>query len=226
MTADDSLHERPRGVADTMRAPAPWALRARGYLLAVRAAQSGPHASAEPLLRPFPGGLGFVLFVDYSEAPVGPYHELLFIPGTLGLRGGRLPTVSKIYVSTQASVDNGRRNWGIPKELARFDVRYGEGGVDRVRMQVGGTPVVELALAAFGLSVPVASWLLPKRLRSLGQQHEGRTFITRPRARGRAQPAKLLHAWADGVRFPPLDRVLASLSLTEVAMTFPEPEVA
>jgi hypothetical protein len=34
-------------------------------------------------------------------------------------------SISKIYVSTQDSIDNGQKNWGIPKEMAHFEVQYG-----------------------------------------------------------------------------------------------------
>jgi len=62
--------------------------------------------------------------VRYKSGPAGPYDELLFVPGNL-----KNPTtdkkaalsVTRIYVSSLASVVNGRRNWNIPKHLGRFE---------------------------------------------------------------------------------------------------------
>jgi len=81
-------------------APAPWPLRADGYALVLR--------------QPSGRGVRCAMFVDYAASPVGPYRELLMIDRTIAIAGRRFPTISSIYVSTQESVDNGRRNWGIP----------------------------------------------------------------------------------------------------------------
>lgn len=69
-------------------------------------------------------GLGILMIVRYADSPVGPYDELLYsLPfkrPTLGmeiLAPRRLPV---IYVSSEASLRNGRTNWGIRKELADF----------------------------------------------------------------------------------------------------------
>ncbi|ETV91168.1 hypothetical protein H310_14175 [Aphanomyces invadans] len=86
-------------------------------------------------------GLGFVMLIRYTDSPVGPYDELLLVPGAFtppspgnpiartnhmketflqahGLLAAR--RVTRIFVSTEASLRNGRRNWGIRKELADF----------------------------------------------------------------------------------------------------------
>lgn len=209
-----------------MLAPAPWQLRAQAYLLALKFAETSPFTALAGLVEPRIGPLAFALFVDYAEAPVGPYRELLFIPGTYRFGAQRWPSITKIYVSTQASIDNGRRNWAIPKELASFDVSYGVDGVDRIRMDVDGVRAVELVFAPRSPRVPCASWLLPPRLRTLAQPDGERTLITRPRAHGKLQHARVVEAWSDGRHFPALSRarVFASFKLTEVALTFPAAE--
>ena len=62
--------------------------------------------------------------VDADTLPslaVGPYDELMIIPGLFSRPGkdGGEPSyalaITRIYVSTVASVANGRRLWGIPK---------------------------------------------------------------------------------------------------------------
>lgn len=76
-------------------------------------------------------GLGIVMMVRYSNSPVGPYDELLYsLPfkrPSLGLQllaPRRLPV---IYVSSEASLRNGRVNWGIRKELAEFSFSEAKG---------------------------------------------------------------------------------------------------
>ncbi|MCD0165179.1 hypothetical protein IHN58_05875, partial [Deinococcus sp. 12RED42] len=82
------------------RAGPPWTLRGAG-LVAVFA------------------GRGVLMLVRYASSPVGPYDELLWAE-VRGSPVGRRPQVTRIVVSTEASVVWGRRNWGIPKELASF----------------------------------------------------------------------------------------------------------
>ena len=98
--------------------PAPWKLRGDGYMFMIklplprgRAELFAPTELAEARF----GQFGWVMYVDYAASPVGPYRELLFNPGTFRFGARRLPSITKIYVSSQASVDSGRHNWGIPK---------------------------------------------------------------------------------------------------------------
>src|SRR5574343_636748 len=111
-------------------APAPWTLRGRGYILAIRMPQAVlddcPHTPAE-LRASRRGALSLAMLVDYAESPAGPYQELLFIPGTFDFQGQRHPSISRIFVSTMASVVNGRRNWGIPKDRCDFSIDWQPG---------------------------------------------------------------------------------------------------
>lgn len=70
---------------------------------------------------------------------MGPYDELLLIPGMAAFpdlpgqrgaaRGGRSAlSISKIWVSSEASMYCGRANWGIPKQLAEFQWTYDSSG--------------------------------------------------------------------------------------------------
>ncbi|OBZ73857.1 hypothetical protein A0H81_05843 [Grifola frondosa] len=69
----------------------------------------------------FRGGAGVVTILRYTDSPIGPYDELMIIPGEFtNPSGARLPRITRIFVSTLESVYNGRRNWNFPKELAKF----------------------------------------------------------------------------------------------------------
>jgi hypothetical protein len=208
----------------TRDAPPPWELRSRSYVLALRREANDPYRTRSELVDARPWPLGYVMFVDYAASPVGPYFELLFIPGSFRFGARRLPSITKIYVSTQASVDNGRRNWAIPKELATFAVRYDVEGVDHLIMQVHDRQVVELAIRPSVPRLPFTTALMPRRLRTLGQTLDGRTAITAPSARALVQPAKVVRAWSDPSHFPALSpqRVAACAMLSNVKLTFPK----
>lgn len=68
--------------------------------------------------------LGSVQIIRYLSSPLGPYDELTYVPGNMTYKVGASfisgPSITRIYVSSAASIVNGRRNWNIPKELARF----------------------------------------------------------------------------------------------------------
>lgn len=66
-----------------------------------------------------------VQVIRYSETPVGPYDEMLMIPGKFEYpdeKGGTRANlrITRIYVSQEKTCWNGRMNWNIPKHLARF----------------------------------------------------------------------------------------------------------
>ncbi|PWI71341.1 hypothetical protein PCL_11435 [Purpureocillium lilacinum] len=80
------------------------------------------------------GGLSMIQIIRYRDSPVGPYDELLVVPGSFdwsrdgpdGRREvGRNPRITRIYVSQKHTCYNGRVNWNCPKHLARFDWDYG-----------------------------------------------------------------------------------------------------
>ncbi|MBW0475311.1 hypothetical protein O181_015026 [Austropuccinia psidii MF-1] len=79
----------------------------------------------DPLIG-FRGGLGLVQIYRYRKSPIGPYDELLIVPGSFGLpetltSQASALRITRIYVSTLVSVLNGRHHWNIPKHLARFE---------------------------------------------------------------------------------------------------------
>lgn len=222
MNLDSASSFGPR----SMDAPAPWQLRAEGYLLMVRLPAlrgRGDLFVSDELAEARFGPFGWVMFVDYAASPVGPYRELLFIPGSFRFGRRRLPSITKIYVSSQASIDNGRRNWGIPKERASFDVRQ-EGAREHVSVRVAGELALELTLRHGALSLPVSTLVLPKRLRTLGQALDGERFEVSPSARGLMQRATVEHAWSDPRLFVSFsaESVVAALRLRKVNLTFPE----
>lgn len=219
MSAFDNLPQVPM-------APAPWQLKGQGYILAIRLPE--PFLDNESFipdtLRPSRRGrLAYVMFVDYSQSDAGPYHELLYIPGSFAFGSQRRLSISKIYVSTWNSVVNGHENWGIPKERCDFQVTYGSDGVDEVRLLLEGQVFAELSFKSRFFRIPFDGSLVPKKLRTLAQHFKGREFTYIPVAKGHVKPAKLLRSRFDSRFFPDISQgnVVACVKVTDFDMTFP-----
>lgn len=131
---------------ETSYPPEPWDLKGLGYvslwLVPTRVLPTLP-----PGVRPV-SVLGKSLvatgFVDYQPGGLLPYHEFLAAPL---VRHGAIPglSITDIWVDSAASKAGGRELWGIPKELARFEMTHEPAfhGVARV----GGEVVAEARVA-------------------------------------------------------------------------------
>ena len=193
------------------------------------------------------GARGVLMLVRYASSPVGPYDELLWAE-VRGSPVGTRPRVTRIVVSTEASVVWGRQNWGIPKELAAFqwsgaglvsgpDGWGGEGGQVRVT-GAGGEMLAHLGFRAGGPRVPVWTGAVPGAWRTLAQPNltpdpdaagpRGTllpTVLTTVQARGQVQAARL--SVVQGAFHPALmdSRPLLTLAAPEFRMVFPVPRV-
>lgn len=208
-------------------AAAPWDLSGSGYIVAVRLPRDVlDHGSFLPegCPRLGRGRLAYAMFVDYASGDVGPYHELLYIPGRLRIGPRRDLSISRIFVSTWASVVNGEVNWGIPKDRADFQVGYGEDGIDRIKVQAPGGPVfAELELQARGPRLPAPGHWTPRSWRTLSQLRDGKVYTYTPSARGHFRYARVRNWRFDPAYFPDLARgeVVAAVKLTDFRMVFP-----
>jgi Acetoacetate decarboxylase (ADC) len=220
---------RDGGGSPVELAAPPWHLRGTGAVLIYRFPPSflEHEAFLAPSLRGhLAGRLGAVILVDYLSSDVGPYRELVFLTGPIHGKGRRCLTVPKIYVSTESSALAGRANWGLPKELAGFDLER-QGKVERFRITVAGKLAVDLRLEDRGLALPVGTALVPRSWRTLLQPWGGRTYLTTLKGRGRLRPARLLEAAVDPELFPDLTRghLLAAVKVVDFRMRFPAAEV-
>lgn len=116
---------------DTDHYPPPWSLNGEGFIIPFLAYKELVlnNGFIEEKDKPnFLGGIGAVMLVNYESSDVGPYFELLFIPGdfkeTLSTNGNKktkiFKRITKIFVSSEISIQEGRLNWAIPKEFANF----------------------------------------------------------------------------------------------------------
>jgi hypothetical protein len=213
-------------------APAPWQLRGRAYVsmlhLPDEVLDQGSFLPLSLQGKRKPSPHGYLMFVDYAASPVGPYHELLFIPGSFRFEDGRNHlSISRIFVSSIDSVVNGNRNWGIPKDVAEFDVRYDDAGVDRVTVSKDGKVFAQLAFKHYPMGLPIIGWMVPERLRTLGQHDHGKTYIYSPSASSLALMAKLVEARFDPAMFPDASRgkPVLTVYLPNFRMLFPPARV-
>lgn len=211
---------------DVTRVPAPWSLRGHAWMVALRLPTGDPARTAfvpAALRATVKSAFSVLLCVVYDETPCGPYRELLFIPGTMNFGDARHPSISRILVSTWDSVVNGRSNWGIPKDRADFDWARHAGG-DHWRVTSDGRELCSLEFTEpTGVRLALRSSWLPRKLGTLAQRLDGRTYYYRPEATGDLRLCRLRQWHFDPELFPDLSRatVLTALRIEDFKMVFP-----
>jgi len=175
-------------------APPPWRLTGRGYIVGLHCSSAfGQSCAADsPGVRGKAlGGLGALMLVDYHESDVGPYQELLLCPGRFRIGRDSAASVTHIWVSTQASVVNGRRHWGLPKEQAVFEARDDDDGRQILTVQRGDRSPLRFVFRSSGPALPITTRLLPQRWHTLEQPWQHQVYRTVVQARGRTRLARL-----------------------------------
>ncbi|KAF8754569.1 hypothetical protein RHS01_06054 [Rhizoctonia solani] len=117
--SDPTSKPIPDGVTESLP---PWTLQAEAWWILPTiplpwhakelprgALDTGEIDKFQELQATFQGGLGTIQLIRYHSSPVGPYDELLYVPGQMNYKIG-------------GSSMSGRRNSGnIPKHLAKFE---------------------------------------------------------------------------------------------------------
>lgn len=204
--------------------PAPWTLTGKGYILLYRFPRTFVEEKThvpEFLKGRFAGGFGALMLVDYASSNAGPYGELLMIPGKFNHNGRKIYSISKIYVSTMASVENGRRNWGIPKEFADFSFRSIDARTEQVTVSAGEHKIAEFTLSSGAFSFPISTKLVPF---PLVQCHEGNYYYTNFQGQGTGRFAKLQDLHIHPQFFPDLSsfKPIMAIKVDPFHITFPE----
>ncbi len=201
--------------------PPPWRLTGSAYALFYRFSDAYVYdrvALPPSLSGMFVGGIGAILLVDYETSPVGPYRELLFTPGQFAYGRKKRHTVTHIYVSSPASVDGGRANWGLPKQLADFSIDR-QSGVDHWRVERDGQLLFEGRFRPGRLALPFPGWLYRPRLMQPWQEQ---VYETRFQGSGRIQLTDL-EAPHTGGEFPDVGaaRPIGVVRFERFKLTFP-----
>lgn len=213
--------------------PPPWILHGSGLILVLKKG-SLPNAKwgfDDAIAGSLKTKTRLLMIVDYTQAPCGPYKELLVIPGTLDFDGKRLWSISDIWVTSHSSVDNGRRNWGIPKQIATFEGGGASGlteeGVAFCVKDADGGVLLDISCQPLGPSLGFKSTWLPQSFMAMGQQLDGHRYFYSLTGNGKSRMAKVVAIRQAGGVFSGLHRsdVLAAIRVEPFEMVFPEPEV-
>jgi len=205
---------------------APWNLEGKGYIFLYKFNQGFINeldCIDNDYKEQFNGGIGCIMLVDYAKSNVGPYGELLFIPGKVS--GGKQHySIPKIYVSSQSSVVNGRRNWGIPKELATFEFKETEKGEESVVVKNDEGTILNANIRSFGPRFPVSTKLLPF---SLKQRYENKLFYTSFYGKGIGKLSKITSISVDNSLFPNVAQFkpIAVIKVDNFNIVFPQADV-
>ncbi|WP_214446026.1 acetoacetate decarboxylase family protein [Flavihumibacter rivuli] len=208
----------------TTPCPAPWSLKGEGMILLYHFKEEWLRKNAclpDNMPVRLIGNIGAVMMVDYADSPVGPYRELLFIPGRLEHEGKAYWHISKIYVNSQDSVVNGRMNWGIPKELARIEmVKLPEQGFG-FTVSKQGRPVFTSFVRDRWFSFPITTKLFPF---GFLQSLEDKLFAFNPHGSGWARMSELSKLETAADEFPDISsqNCLAAFHIKDFSLYFPK----
>ncbi len=193
----------------TKKYPAPWNLKGNGYIFLYRFNNRVDDSSYPDFLKNQKfTGFGTVMAVDYHESNAGPYRELLYIPGMHTFQHSAIKrktyAIPRIYVSTMESVENGRRNWGIPKERADFDIQKKSSNEETFRVYDKKGDIFKAELKKGWLPFPIHSALFPL---PLTQILDGKIYLTKLKASGTGYLAKAESIIVNHNKFPNIDVV-------------------
>ncbi|MEQ1624991.1 MAG: acetoacetate decarboxylase family protein [Sediminibacterium sp.] len=205
--------------------PAPWQLKGEGYLMLYRFKNGflKKEGCISEELKPFLWmNIGMVMLVNYQSSPVGPYGELLFIPGMFHYKGKYYWHISKIYVSSLDSVMNGRENWGIPKELAQFEFNNLDQAIHSAKVITNGEMVFDCHFKDKLLGFPLSTSILPFQFI---QPLNAKEYVTHPNGSGKAFFSKPIELETGQGLFPSIGTQtrLACLHIPNFSLAFPNP---
>lgn len=207
--------------------PAPWELTGDAYIMLYRFSKEFVFENGfleDFQKNRFLGYFGAVVLVDYHSSDVGPYQELLFIPGMFTFDWQKVFSISKIYVSTLASAENGQENWGIPKEIASFKW---DNYLEKKTEVLINTQEKAFFSAEFKekyCSIPFKSSIFPFKI---VQRKNDDLLLTQPSFSGDICITSVKKIMVNHNYFPDISKVnpLITFKLKNFVMKFPSPTV-
>jgi len=227
---------------DIKEYPAPWKLNGKGYILLYKFSKNEiknfPFIDDE-VKNNFKGGFGTIMIVDYFNSNAGPYGELLFIPGKFHLKFNFQNNsknkllkkriikyrINKIYVSTIESVNNGIKNWQIPKEIANFYFKKEENNKKEIiEIKKDNDIILKAKIKSYILKFPVNTKILPF---PLAQRNEYKIYFTNFRGKGLGSFAKIEELYINEKYFPDISykNPLLVIKVEPFEIIFPEAKI-
>jgi hypothetical protein len=198
----------------------PWILEGEAVVLSYKFSKKWVEVCGqlpEHLAGKFEGGLGFIVLVNYHKSPIGPYREILLIPGKF--KGSGKQTITKVYVSSETSSQNGRANWGFPKITLPISWND-EVNKTVISMMDGEKEVLSFQVKSGGISFPVSTSILPIDLHQLW---DGVNFHIKPSGSGKGKLAKGELITLDSTYFPDINgkKPLFTMKIDPFRIEFP-----
>jgi hypothetical protein len=204
--------------------PAPWSLRGESFIQLML-------SPVEEVRGLVPEGfrirsrkgftLGALMWVHYTDSPVGPYEELLYMPARVRVGGRTGYCITHIWVDSRDSLESGKENWLIPKRLGTMT--FQSSGRLREASLEDGSPVARMRFhcPAFPPPMPMHSVVFPMPLL---QKRDQRTVFVPFGGWGLAQPVRGGFELADrrALPVPEASRTLAASRLAKFWLTFSE----
>lgn len=215
--------------------PAPWSLTGSGVIMffPVKRSYALEHGFIpESEKSNFLGLTGAIMFVNYEKADCGPYREILYMPGLFWQKSGLCLKITKIYVSSEASVKWGIKNWSIPKELAdiKWDENQSETGISA---SYKGKNFISAVFEKGSFNFPVSTALIPfPLLQSPVKEHElspEQMLKTRFSGNGTASFGSIEHWQVSEERFPDAEKAafgpIVTMPVNPFNISFPIAEI-
>jgi hypothetical protein len=196
--------------------PAPWQLKGEGYLMLYRFSEDFLMKEgfiSEELKGAVWLNIGLVMLVNYQDSPVGPYGELLFIPGMFRYKGKYYWHISKIYVSS----------WGIPKELAEFEFKHLDQATQSIKVMQKDQFIFSGVFKDKRWSMPLSTALFPFQFI---QPLDNKQFLTHPKGSGKAFFSKLQRLETGQDLFPSIGTQtrIFCMHIPDFKLAFPTPQ--
>lgn len=204
-----------------LKSPAPWKIGGEAILVIFKFKNTWVEEKGnlpKHLKDKFKGGLGCIILGNYTSTPVGPYRELLFIPGKF--QKTKKQAITLAYSSTEASTQNGRSNWGIPTEIVQIHWDE-EKKSDSVRISKSGKPVFSAEFESLPITFPVSTALFPLRI---CQTWNHLKYFTRLTGFGWAKLAKIKKLELNPALFPDIRGIspVMAIKIAPFQMRLPE----
>ncbi|WP_343848827.1 acetoacetate decarboxylase family protein [Algoriphagus jejuensis] len=204
-----------------LKSPAPWKVKGEAIFLIFKfkktwVAESG--LLPKHLKGKFKGGLGYVFLGNYTDTPVGKYHELLFVPGKF--RKTKRQAITKNFVDSEASTQNGRENWGFPRETLPMKWLTNK-NFDSLCVEKNGAPIFSAEFESKGFSFPISTSFFSIRLCQTWNKFK---YYTRPAGSGWGKFLNIKRLDVNPDFFPDIRHIkpILAIKVSRFQMRYPE----